>query len=76
VTIDALADLVIVAIEELIPNRFELPGSTTLLKDARRDRAEVNPGLYPCVARALGDEECLIFLNVQAQTLVVRRKDL
>jgi hypothetical protein len=41
-TKDDLADLINVAIDELIRNRFELPGFTTLLKAARRGRAEVN----------------------------------
>jgi len=45
-----------VAIEELVRNRFELPGFTTLLKEARRGRTEVNRGLYRRVAHALGDE--------------------
>ena len=50
-----LADIMNVAIEELVRNRFELPGFTTLLKEARRGRTEVNRGLYRCVAHALGD---------------------
>ena len=49
-TKDDLADLINVAIEELVRNRFELPGFTTLLKEARRGRAEVNRGLYRRVA--------------------------
>ena len=55
-TKDDLADLMNVAIEELVRNRFELPGFTTLLKEARRGRTEVNRGLYRRVAHALGDE--------------------
>lgn len=55
-TKDDLADLINVAIEELIRNRFELPGFTTLLKEAQRGRAEVNRGLYRRVALALGEE--------------------
>ncbi len=53
-TKDDLADLMNVAIEELVRNRFELPGFTTLLKEARRGRTEVNGGLYRRVAHALG----------------------
>ena len=41
-TKDDLADLMNVAIEVLVRNRFELPGFTTLLKEARRGRTEVN----------------------------------
>src|SRR6516162_125016 len=55
-TKDDLADLINVAIEELIRNRYELPGFTTLVKEARRGRAEVNRGLYRHVALALGEE--------------------
>ena len=55
-TKDDLADLMNVAIEELVRNRFELPGFTTLFKEARRGRAEVNRGLYRRIAHALGDE--------------------
>jgi hypothetical protein len=55
-TKDDLADLINVAIEELIRNRYELPGFTTLFKEAQRGRTEVNRGLYRRVARALGDE--------------------
>ena len=55
-TKDDLADLINVAIEELIRNRFELPGFTTLLKEAQRGRAEVNRGLYRHVALVLGEE--------------------
>ena len=46
-----------VAIEELVRNRFELPGFMTLLKVARRGRTEFNRGLYRRVAHALGDAE-------------------
>ena len=55
-TKDDLADLINVAIEELIRKRYELPGFTTLAKEARRGRAEVNRGLYRRVALALGEE--------------------
>jgi hypothetical protein len=55
-TKDDLADLMNVAIEELVRKRFELPGFTTLLKEARRGRTEVNRGLYRRVAHALGEK--------------------
>ena len=54
------ADLINVAVEELVRNRFELPGFTTLLKEARRGRTEVNRRFYRQVAEALGDEGRLL----------------
>jgi hypothetical protein len=41
-----LADIINVAIEELIRHSFELPGFTSLIKEAQRGRAEVNRLLY------------------------------
>jgi len=41
-----LADIINVAIEELIRESFELPGFSTLHKEAKRGRAEVNRTLY------------------------------
>jgi hypothetical protein len=51
-----LADIINVAIEELIRNSFELPGFTTLHKGAKRGRAEVNRALYRRVSDAIGAE--------------------
>jgi TnpA family transposase len=50
-----LADIINVAIEELIRGSFELPGFTTLHKEAKRGRAEVNRTLYRRVSDAIGD---------------------
>ncbi len=55
-TKDDLADIMNVTIEELVHNRFELPGFTTLFKEARRGRTELNRSLYRRVAHALGDK--------------------
>ncbi|HEY4049639.1 MAG TPA: hypothetical protein VGM27_22480 [Acidobacteriaceae bacterium] len=41
-----LADIINMAIEELIRHNFELPGFTTLLKEAKLGRTEVNRTLY------------------------------
>jgi TnpA family transposase len=51
-----LADVINVAIEELIRQSFELPGFTTLLRAAQRGRAEVNRALYRRVHDAIGEE--------------------
>lgn len=55
-TKDDLADIVNVAIEELVRQRYELPGFTTLLRAARRARATVNSGYYRLLYHALGKE--------------------
>jgi TnpA family transposase len=51
-----LADIINVAIEELIRQSFELPGFTTLVRAAQRGRAEVNRALYRRVHDAIGAE--------------------
>jgi hypothetical protein len=51
-----LADIINVAIEELIRESFELPGFSTPHKEAKRGRAEVNRTLYHRVSGALGAE--------------------
>lgn len=51
-----LADIVNVAIEELIRESFELPGFSTLHKEAKRGRAEVNRAFYRRVSDAIGTE--------------------
>jgi hypothetical protein len=50
-----LADIINVAIEELVRHSFELPGFTSLIKEARRGRAEVNRTLYRRVCEAITD---------------------
>jgi TnpA family transposase len=57
-TKEDLRDLINVALEELARQRFELPGFTTLLKEAQRVRAQVNSSLQQRVHGALQPEEC------------------
>ena len=52
-TREDLADLVNVAIEELLRQRYELPTFGTLLRIARAARALVNRGYYRQVAAAM-----------------------
>jgi len=48
-----LADIINVAIEELLRKRFELPGFTTLFRAARTSRATVNRSFYDRMSQAL-----------------------
>ena len=48
-----LVDLINVALEELVKERFELPGFTTLEKAARTTRATSNEAIYQRVSAAL-----------------------
>jgi len=50
-----LADLINVGIEELIRCRFELPGYSTLVDEARRVRADVNREFYRTVNDGIGE---------------------
>ena len=52
-TKDDLVDLMNIGIEELIRQRYELPGFTTLRRTAQRVRAEVNRALFQQVAMTL-----------------------
>ena len=47
-----LADIVNVAIEELVRQRYELPGFSTLFRAARAARVTVNRGYYPQIYQA------------------------
>jgi TnpA family transposase len=55
-TKEALADIINVALEELVRQGFELPGFTTIREEAERGRAEVNRRFYAQVYDALGAE--------------------
>jgi hypothetical protein len=55
-TKEDLADIINVGIEELVRQRFELPGFTTLRRLAQRGRASVNQDIYRHVADAMGTE--------------------
>ncbi len=48
-----LADIINVVIEQLVRQRFELPGFRTLLRTARRIRAQVNDELFSLLSAAL-----------------------
>jgi TnpA family transposase len=48
-----LADIINIAIEELLRKRYELPGFTTLLRAARSARATVNWSYYSRISQAL-----------------------
>ncbi len=50
-----LADIVNVAIEELVRQRYELPGFTTLFRGARSARATVNRGYYAQISASVDD---------------------
>jgi TnpA family transposase len=52
-TRDDLADIINVALEELIRQRYELPAFTTILRVARTARTETNQGFYAQVRRRL-----------------------
>jgi TnpA family transposase len=49
-----LADIINVAIDELVRGSFELPGFSTLHKEAKRGRTEINRTLYQRVQDAIG----------------------
>ena len=53
-TKEDLADIINVGLEELIRQRVELPGFTTLLEEAQRGRAEVNRLMFQRVTEVLG----------------------
>ena len=57
-TKEDLADIINVAVEELVRHNFELPAFGTLHEEAQSGRAEVNKLVYACVVNATGDEGC------------------
>ncbi|MBC7530860.1 MAG: DUF4158 domain-containing protein [Oligoflexus sp.] len=52
-TKDDLADIINIAIEELVRQRYELPGFTTVLKVARKARFTVNSGYHQAIYQFL-----------------------
>jgi TnpA family transposase len=54
-TKDDLADIVNVTLEELVRQRFELPGFTVLLRSAKSARSKVNLGYQRLIHQALGE---------------------
>jgi hypothetical protein len=69
-----LADIVNVAIEELIRHSFELPGFTSLIKEAQRGRAEVNRVLYRRVYDAMTTDGRDAIDNLLAESSSESRK--
>lgn len=59
-TKQALADLVNVALEELVRQRYELPAFATLARAARRVRSAVTRSLYRQVAGHLSADTCVM----------------
>ena len=59
-TKEDLADMINVGLEELIRQRVELPGFTTLLEEAQRGRAEINRVMFQRVIEALGESGPLV----------------
>ncbi|MBX9692807.1 MAG: DUF4158 domain-containing protein, partial [Cyanobacteria bacterium] len=55
-TRDDLVDIINVAIEELVRNRYELPGYSSLVKIARAARSRINSGYHQQVYQALSNE--------------------
>jgi len=53
-----LADIINIAIEELVRHSFELSGFTSFPKEAQRGRTEVNRTLYRRVCDAITSEGC------------------
>ena len=51
------ADLINVAIEKLIEQRFELPSFSTLVRAANSARYQVNSGFFRRVSQSLSDEQ-------------------
>ena len=51
-----LVDIINVAIEELVRNRYELPGYSSLVKIARAARSRINSGYHQQVYQALSNE--------------------
>lgn len=54
-TRDDLADIINIAIEELIRHRYELPAFSTLARIARKARSTVNRGFHRWIAQSLTD---------------------
>lgn len=72
-TKEDLADIINVGIEELIRQRVELPGFTTLLEEAQRGRAEVNRVMYQRVTDAMGESGRLVIDRLLAVDPASRR---
>lgn len=72
---DNPADLINVALEELVRARLELPGYTTLDKMAAEIRAEVNTGFHELIASRIGDIDEARLLKLLDTNPVTRRSE-
>lgn len=54
-TCDDLADIINIALEDLVRQRYELPAFNTILRAARAARTEINQGYYAQVRERLSD---------------------
>ena len=54
-TRDDLADIINIALEDLVRQRYELPAFNTVLRTARAARTEINQGYYAQVRERLPD---------------------
>jgi TnpA family transposase len=63
-TKDIIADIINFSIEELVRQRYELPGFTTLLRTAQKIRFEVNSTFYQKVSQSLSDEQQELISNL------------
>jgi hypothetical protein len=55
-----LVDIINIAIEELVRQRYELQAFRTLRDEAQRARAAINREFFDRVCRALGEDRCLM----------------
>ena len=63
-TKDIIADIINFSIEELVRQRYELPGFTTLLRTAQKIRFEVNSTFYQEVSQSLSDSQRELISNL------------
>ena len=63
-TKDIIADITNFSIEELVRQRYELPGFTTLLRAAQRIRFKVNSTFYQEVSQSLSDAQQELISNL------------
>jgi len=70
---DNPADLINVALEQLVAHRFELPGYTTLDELATAVRREVNDGIYATVYARISEQDRVVLTGLLRVDPVTRR---
>ena len=65
-TRDDLADIINVALEDLVRQRYELPAFNTVLRAARAARTEINQNYYAQVRERLPDTAKAILTTLLA----------